>query len=116
MEAQELLKELREERNKFEPQNPRMQEIVDSLVELGEYPVDTPAQLEYGYTPLRMVESWGVDWHKWREPNNCPHCDADLRDHANGPPFKREIGQYDRSLDRTVAWVCPDCKEQWPSA
>lgn len=50
----------------------------------------------------------------WREPLACPHCKADLRDHVNGPPFKREIGQYDRDRDRTVAWVCPDCGKDWP--
>jgi hypothetical protein len=25
----------------------------------------------------------------------------------------RAIAIYDRDKDRTVAWVCPDCKHQW---
>lgn len=54
----------------------------------------------------------------------CPKCKADL----TGPPiperqrefcrpgdthFSRVIGIYDRDLDRTVGWRCPDCKEEW---
>jgi hypothetical protein len=111
--AEQLLEELREERNKFEAQNLRMQELVDTLVELGVYPTNTPAQQKFGYTPMNMVQNWGVDWYRWEEPHQCPHCEADLRDHTNGPPFKREIGQYDQGVDRVTAWRCPECKKDW---
>jgi len=56
-----------------------------------------------------LISGWGARWHVWREPLQCPHCKADLRDHRTGPPFKREIGQYDMDEDRTVAFICPDC-------
>lgn len=50
---------------------------------------------------------------------NCPHCLAELQ----GDPipedsqklygathFSRKIGLYDQTKDRTVKWMCPDCK------
>jgi hypothetical protein len=27
--------------------------------------------------------------------------------------WKRQIGIYSQERDRTVAWVCPDCKHEW---
>ena len=55
----------------------------------------------------------------------CPLCGSDL----TGEPipqedegyyesevthYSRMIGIYDRALDRTVAWCCPDCGGEWP--
>lgn len=53
---------------------------------------------------------------------NCPHCLAELQ----GDPipedsqklygathFSRKIGLYDQNTDRTVKWMCPDCKGEW---
>lgn len=107
-EIQELLAELRDEREKYTRSNrERMKEICDRLVELGYY----PALSGIAYEPLRMVEAWGVDWNVYRGPQECRHCGADLCDRKNGPPFKREIGQYDRDRDRTVAFMCPECQK-----
>ncbi len=53
----------------------------------------------------------------------CPSCDADLRgepipdetrEHYSVTHYSRRIGIYDRRLDRTVAWRCPDCGYEWP--
>lgn len=56
-------------------------------------------------------------------PEACPHCDADLRAgeipedqremFGDATHFSRLIGIYDRDLDRTVRWKCPDCKKEW---
>ena len=27
--------------------------------------------------------------------------------------WKRQIGLYSQERDRTVAWLCPDCKHEW---
>ncbi len=55
--------------------------------------------------------------------DNCPACGAslvgdpipeDAREHHGGAThYRREIGIYDRSLDRTVAYRCPDCGHEW---
>ena len=116
----ELLLALKEEREKFTKSDKDiMLAMVEALVERGVYQ-DTPQTLRYKEDAeaedakeyqlknrfLRMVEGWGEDWHKYREPLNCPHCDADLRS-EEGPPFKREIGIY--MYDRTAYYKCPDC-------
>ena len=54
----------------------------------------------------------------------CPHCGANLdggpipeKDREwYSPPYRwaREIGIYDMSRDRTIAWKCPDCGGEWP--
>lgn len=70
----------------------------------------------------------------------CPHCHADLNGdfiwqtfidqgetegtadewaHHYGATrtegrWGRAIGLYDRDLDRTVRWKCPDCDGEWP--
>lgn len=58
--------------------------------------------------------------------DTCPHCKADLQ----GAPipeeyiqkgyydpetthYSRRIGVYDLNTDRTVAWRCPDCGDEW---
>lgn len=106
-EIQDLLAELKVEREKYtKSDKDKMKRICDRLVELGEY----PEKSGIGYEPLKMVECWGVDWHIFRGPLECRHCGADLRD-QKGPPFKREIGVYDRDQDRTVAFMCPDCNK-----
>jgi rubredoxin len=58
----------------------------------------------------------------------CPSCKADMRDepipaehaeHYAGEYidgvkyFSKWIGIYDREQDRTVAWQCPECKEEY---
>lgn len=57
-------------------------------------------------------------------PDRCPKCDAnftgapipeDARHHyGDKTHFSRVVGVYDFNLDRTVAWLCPDCGHQWP--
>jgi len=58
------------------------------------------------------------------ELTNCPSCKVNLQGdpipeasretYGGSTHFKREIGIYDRDLDRTVAWRCPDCGHEWP--
>lgn len=60
---------------------------------------------------FQMVRGYGARWFNWRGPFECRHCNVDLRDQINGPPFKREIGMYDDARDRTSHFVCPDCKQ-----
>lgn len=55
--------------------------------------------------------------------DTCPHCHSDLtgapipehEQHLFGGAthFSRWIGHYDQTLDRTVAYYCPDCGERW---
>lgn len=105
----ELLKRLDEEREKFcQADTEKMQALIDELVRIGIYPKSTP-MIEGGMTHLRMVESWGVDWHIWKGHLNCPACGSDWRDLVHGPPGKREIGVVSLDLDRLVGWHCPDC-------
>lgn len=107
-EIKDLLAELKDEREKYtKSDRDKMQRICDLLVQLGHYPAKSGIDFE----PLKMVECYGVYWNEWREPLKCCHCDTDLCDHKHGPPFKREIGQYDRDRDETVAYQCPDCKK-----
>lgn len=55
-------------------------------------------------------------------PDVCPNgCDlrggeipAESRELYGGSThFSRVTGMYDRGLDRTVAWLCPDCGVSW---
>lgn len=70
--------------------------------------------------PDAPVAPTGGRWMGWR---HCPKCNADLtgepipeRHREHYPPgdthFSRVIGLYDRELDRTVGWRCPDCKSR----
>lgn len=104
-----LREQLDQEREKFtRADQTKMQELIDQLVAIGEYPSDpTPAMAKYGYSILTMVECYGSDWHRYRGWLNCPHCQADLRNLESGPPFKRELGRTE--YDRTQDWWCPDC-------
>lgn len=75
-----------------------------------------------------IVLCWhlGVKGDQMKDPNeplNCPHCGVsllgdkipqDISKHYSGTHWKREIGIYDRDLDRTVAYRCPDCGKEWP--
>lgn len=84
---------------------PDMAAAVAALVRLGVYPETSGI----GLPALRMVEFYGADWHVYREPLRCGVCSADLRDLQHGPPFKREVVQIDRDLDRQTGIICPDC-------
>ncbi len=113
-----LLDRLDEERSKFSNANEAvMVKIVAELVRRDEYrePIGTPHEVK-PFVPLesicKAVWGYGARWHRFREPFECPHCKADLRDHGNGPPFKREIGRM--AYDRVVEWSCPDCGKTWP--
>lgn len=54
---------------------------------------------------------------------NCPHCGTSWVDkpipkeyrHNYSPPYfySRLIALYDRDLDRTVRYLCPDCNYQF---
>jgi hypothetical protein len=93
-----LLAEVDAERNKFHnADNLKLGRMVDALVKRGVYPV-TPVMRRYHYSALTMVLAWGAHWHVWQGLLSCPHCRADLGDHAAGPPFKRETKN-----------TCPDC-------
>ena len=112
----ELLTELKEEREKFIHSNSdeaKMKELVDLLVTMGVYPESTPVMEKYHYNHMTMMQSWGVDWHRWKEPHNCPKCGSDWCDRKLGPPFKREIGISDLRRDRTTQLACPDCKSHF---
>jgi hypothetical protein len=112
MNATELLAALEKERQKYTKSDPLvMWEYIDALIACGEYPKEL---VIVGSAHIHMVENYGVYWHRFKGVLECPHCDVDLRDHKNGPPFKRTIGVYSRALDRTVAWRCPDCNGEWP--
>jgi len=105
-----LLELVRQEREKFTQRDDKLLRLlIDVLIEREVY----PAQSKTGNSIYSMVNGWGAYWHIWNSPLNCPNCDADLRDHEHGPPGKREIGIYDRMLDRTVSFMCPDCKHEW---
>lgn len=53
----------------------------------------------------------------------CPSCKADLRGelipeerrewYGGATHSNRVLGIYDRDLDMTVAWMCPDCGYRW---
>jgi len=55
--------------------------------------------------------------------DNCPHCGVSLigepipirrrLDYGGKTHFRREIAIYDRDKDRTVAYKCPDCGQEW---
>ena len=73
--------------------------------------------------PYPVFYEWDVSY---LPENRCPECHADLwgddipeyeREHYQ-PPYKwrREIAIYDRDLDCTVAWKCPDCNHRWSRA
>lgn len=107
MDSEEILRELKEERRKYPSNEERMKELCNLLIDMGVYPKTS----QMGHDAYKMVTFYGVNWHTFEEPHFCRHCKADLRDHVHGPPGKREIGIYDRGLDRTVEYRCPDCKK-----
>lgn len=78
---------------------------VTELVARGIYPKNVPC----GKSHLEMVKNYGISWNQWKDPLSCSHCQADLCDHQSGPPFKREIGQYDSVADKVTHFLCPDC-------
>lgn len=59
-----------------------------------------------------------------QRPDRCPSCGVSLIGdtipagirhlYGGATRFRREIGIYDRGLDRTVAYRCPDCGHEWP--
>lgn len=111
MTAEEVMAELKAEREKYTTSDKaKMQQLCQTLVDMGVY----PAVSGIGYEPLKMVECWGVDWHEYSGILECRHCGADMRDHKNGPPFKREIGIIEN--DNCNSFMCPDCsKTIWMS-
>ena len=58
------------------------------------------------------------------EEERCPFCKVSFKGPPIPPPhrehygdathFSRKIGIYDRALDKTVSWRCPDCGKEWP--
>lgn len=105
-----LLDALDAERGKATQADVRvMRDMINALIVRGIYPKD-PVK-ENPSTVESMVIGYGARWFQWRGPFACPHCKTDLRDHAHGPPFKREIGIHDPELDRTTGFVCPDCSK-----
>ena len=86
----------------------QMHELIAELQARCVYPKETVPKNTN--TVFQMVEGWGVRWYRWSGTLQCQHCNVDLRDHENGPPFKREIGFYNRDRDRTEYYICPECK------
>jgi len=82
--------------------------LIVEMIEAGVYP-HTKVSSKIGIQ--KMVEGYGAYWFEYDAPHICPHCRSDLRDLENGPPFKREISNYSRELDRTVYYTCPDCQK-----
>ena len=106
---EELLGLLDEERGKFSSSNEElMNRYIHELILRRVYPVHWPKPDVH-----ERVRGWGAYWHQYREPLNCPNCNADLRDQKWGPPGKREIGHVDPVRDRVAKWQCPDCKHFW---
>ena len=104
-----LLDALDAERQKFTwSDDALMRSMVADLIARGVYPAQTvdgnPNDV------WAMVMGYGARWFQWREPLACHHCAADLRDHRAGPPYKLELGHYDMIEDRTVDFMCPECK------
>lgn len=97
------LSKLLEEREKFGLlcNEKAVSDLVAKLVEIGHYPPFSKT----GQPALKMVEYYGVNWNDYSEPLECPHCQQDLRDHENGPPFKLEI--LWKPSDKMG---CPECR------
>jgi len=100
--------DLRKSCGDYNEEKIKLDVIIQELVDRSEYPATDKSGR---YPAQKMVDMYGALWHMYRGPHNCPHCDADLRDHENGVPYKREIGIYTNDL--TVAWQCPDCEHTW---
>jgi hypothetical protein len=97
-----------------EPDMAKMKQMIDTLIERGVYPAETvDANPNNVYS---MVSGYGARWFEWNGTLTCGHCGADLRDHRLGPPYKREMGHYNRGTDRTEWFECPDCKNNIHSA
>lgn len=57
------------------------------------------------------------NWH-------CPNCGCGFKGDpisqeerelfGNATHFSRLIAIYDQDSDRTVSWLCPECKYEWP--
>lgn len=108
MNTDTLLHQLAQERDLHsQADDTKMSIICEQLMKAGVYSI-TPFMEENEYSALDMVISWGVDWHIFREPQECRHCGSDLRNLNTGPPFKLEVGvTLDR--DRSECFECPDC-------
>jgi hypothetical protein len=105
---------LDENRHHREPDKAKMRQMIDALIARGVYPAKT---VEGNPNDVySMVDGWGARWFEWKGTLTCGHCGTDLRDHRLGPPFKREMGHYDRGTDRTQWFECPDCKNNIQSA
>ena len=115
MDGHDVIALLKAEREKYSRKDKNvMQRCVDELVRRGHYPKSTPTMEKYGYTHLSMVEGYGVDWCIYREPLNCPKCNADFRNLESGPPFKREIGiEITEKYDGVDHFQCPDCGHEF---
>lgn len=65
-----------------------------------------------------------MDYKTITKMRKCPECGTswvdkpipkEHREYYSAPYFfSRVIGVYDRDLDRTVYYVCPDCKTEFP--
>lgn len=113
-----LLDRLDEEKRQFSKADAAVvRSLLEELVRRGEYrePIGTPHEVR-PFVPLasieKAVDNYGARWHRFRAPHECPKCKADLRDHWNGPPFKREVAHV--AYDRISEWSCPDCGKTWP--
>lgn len=105
-----VVDELRKSFGNYNEDQVKMEALVAELVDRGEY----PAKNHTGkYDAKKMVDMYGALWHMYSRPHECPECDADLRDHENGAPYKREISIYSRVGDCTIAFQCPDCNCTW---
>jgi hypothetical protein len=73
--------------NQFRKSNDeRLGDVVSSLVEAGVY---SATGCNGQLTAEQMVAWYGAHWHEYAGLHHCPHCNIDLRDHKNGPPFQK---------------------------
>lgn len=89
----------------------KLHQLIDEAICRDLYPKETVSG--NANTVFEMVRGYGARWFEWRGSLQCPYCEVDLRDHEHGPPFKREVGIYSQSQDRTVGFQCPDCQKTW---
>lgn len=112
LDDEKLLDAVNDERIQFtETNDARQDAMVAELVRRKIYPARGCADK---YDARKMMDSWGTYWFRWSGALNCPHCNSDLRDLHNGPPFKREIAMYDQRRDSTTHYKCPDCNKEFP--
>lgn len=111
MTNQELLQAIESERENYASCDKELSRLVMFAQQVGIYPQETMAANPNDV--LAMVKGWGAFWHQWGGQIHCAFCEADLRNHDLGPPFKREVGITNHLSDKTEYHQCPACSHVW---